>query len=39
MFVGLSDVGKVDVFEYSTGRRISTIQVPGIRCVSSYWRQ
>ncbi|GAB4160891.1 MAG: hypothetical protein Fur0037_27700 [Planctomycetota bacterium] len=39
LFVGLSDVGKVDVFEVATGRRVTSIVVPGVRVVSSYWRQ
>ena len=39
VFVALSDVGKVDVFEFGTGRKIKTIDVPGVSCVSTYWRQ
>lgn len=39
LFVALSDVGKVDVFEISTGTRRATIDAPGVRVVSSYWRQ
>jgi DNA-binding beta-propeller fold protein YncE len=39
IFVALSDVGKVDVLEIETGRKITTIDVPGVRVVSSYWRQ
>jgi hypothetical protein len=39
LFVGLSDVGKVDVIEIETGRRITSIEVPGVRVVTSYWRQ
>jgi DNA-binding beta-propeller fold protein YncE len=39
MFVALSDVGKVDVIEIDTARKILTIDVPGVRCVSHYWRQ
>lgn len=39
LFVALSDVGNVDVFEISTGTRIATISVPGVRVVSDYWRQ
>jgi len=39
LFIGLSDVGKVDVFEVATGRKVTSIDVPGIRIVSSYWRQ
>lgn len=39
MFVGLSDVGKVDIFEVTSGRKVVTLNVPGVRVVSSYWRQ
>lgn len=39
LFIGLSDVGKVDVFEIATGRKVATLEVPGVRCVASYWRQ
>ncbi len=39
LFVALSDVGNVDVFEIGTGTRIATISVPGVRVVSNYWRQ
>ena len=39
LFVALSDVGNVDVFEILTGTRIATIAVPGVRVVSNYWRQ
>jgi len=39
LFVALSDVGKVDVIEVGTGRKVGSISVPGIRCVTSYWRQ
>ena len=39
LFVGLSDVGKVDVFELGTGRHITSIDCPGVRVVGSYWRQ
>ncbi len=39
MFVALSDVGNVDVFEIGTGTRIATIPVPGVRTVTNYWRQ
>ncbi|MBK8098267.1 MAG: hypothetical protein IPK26_14240 [Planctomycetes bacterium] len=39
LFVALSDVGKVDVFEVATGRRVTTIDVPGVRVLASYWRQ
>jgi hypothetical protein len=39
MFIALSDTGKVDVFELSSGTRIATLGVPGVRCVANYWRQ
>ncbi len=39
LFVAMSDVGKVDVFEIGTGTRLASIDVPGVRVVSSYWRQ
>jgi hypothetical protein len=39
LFVALSDVGKVDVLEIETGRKIATVDVPGVRVISSYWRQ
>jgi hypothetical protein len=39
LFIALSDVGKIDVFEISTGTRVATINVPGVRVVSGYWRQ
>lgn len=39
MFVALSDVGNVDVYELQTGTRIGTISIPGVRIVSNYWRQ
>lgn len=39
IFVALSDVGNVDVFELQTGTRVATIPVPGVRVVANYWRQ
>ena len=39
MFVALSDVGKVDVFEIGTGKKIKSIDVPGVSVVTTYWRQ
>ena len=39
LFIALSDVGNVDVFEINTGTRIATISVPGVRVVANYWRQ
>jgi len=39
LFVAVSDAGKVDVMDLATGRRVGTIDVPGLRIVASYWRQ
>jgi hypothetical protein len=39
LFVALSDTGRVDVFELSTGTRIATLSVPGVRVVADYGRQ
>jgi hypothetical protein len=39
LFIALSDVGNVDVFEMQTGTRVATIPVPGVRVVANYWRQ
>jgi hypothetical protein len=39
LFIALSDVGNVDVFEIDTGTRLATISVPGVRVLTSYWRQ
>ncbi len=39
LFVGLADSGKVDVVELDTGKIVRTIPVPGVRVLSSYWRQ
>lgn len=39
LFVGLSDVGKIDVLEISTGNKIASIDRAGVRIVAGYWRQ
>ncbi|MCC6670329.1 MAG: hypothetical protein IT458_04665 [Planctomycetes bacterium] len=39
IFVALRDVGKVDIFEFGTGRKVKTIDVPGVAVVGTYWRQ
>ncbi|HLQ36283.1 MAG TPA: hypothetical protein VK348_00680, partial [Planctomycetota bacterium] len=39
LFIALSDVGKVDVIELQSGRKVASVDVPGVRVVSSYWRQ
>ncbi|MCC7062957.1 MAG: hypothetical protein IT456_09150 [Planctomycetes bacterium] len=39
LFIAMSDVGKVDVFEIQSGLRVATLDVPGVRVVASSWRQ
>ncbi|MEM7202723.1 MAG: hypothetical protein AAF628_20820 [Planctomycetota bacterium] len=39
IFIALRDVGKVDVFEISSGRKLRTIDAPGVRSLGHYWRQ
>ena len=39
LFVALSDRGVIDVFEIASGKKIRTIDAPGVTTVSSYWRQ
>lgn len=39
MFIALGDVGKVDIFEIDSGKKLRSIDIPGVRVVSSYWRQ
>lgn len=39
LFVALSDTGNVDVFELGSGTRIATLDVPGVRVLTHYWRQ
>ncbi|MCB9879675.1 MAG: hypothetical protein H6835_18940 [Planctomycetes bacterium] len=39
LFIALSDVGAVDVFELQSGTRVQTISAPGVRVVANYWRQ
>ncbi len=39
MFIAVQDSGKVDVFEFDSGQRLTSISVPGVRTVTSYWRQ
>ena len=38
MFVALADTGKVDVLEIKTSKVVATIDVPGVRVLSSYWK-
>ncbi|MGE3352061.1 MAG: YncE family protein [Planctomycetota bacterium] len=39
LFAALTDVGKIDVLELNSGLLVTTIDVPGVRVVSNYWRQ
>ena len=39
IFVALADTGKIDCIELDTGRRVRTIDCPGVRTLSHYWRQ
>jgi len=39
LFIALQDVGRVDVFEIDSGQRMASISVPGVRSITSYWRQ
>jgi hypothetical protein len=39
LFIALSDVGAVDVVEIETSTKVASISVPGVRVVSSFWRQ
>jgi hypothetical protein len=39
LFAACIDVGKVDVLEAATGRRIASIDVPGVAVLADYWRQ
>jgi hypothetical protein len=39
LFAALADVGKVDVFEIGSGKRVASIDAPGVQVVASYWRQ
>jgi hypothetical protein len=39
VFVAVADRGVVDVFEIATGRKLSSIDAPGVAVVASYWRQ
>ncbi len=39
LFIALADTGKVDVFDLSSKTKVRTIDVPGVRTLSGYWRQ
>ncbi|MEO0481004.1 MAG: hypothetical protein AAF196_16155 [Planctomycetota bacterium] len=39
LFVALSDVGAVDVFDLDTRVRVASIDVPGVSTLSGYWKQ
>ena len=39
IFIALSDTGKIDVFDLNTEAKITSIDVPGVTMLASYWRQ
>jgi DNA-binding beta-propeller fold protein YncE len=39
LFVAMGDTGKIDIMELDTGKRIKTIDCPGVKVLSGYWRQ
>ncbi|MBK8977941.1 MAG: hypothetical protein IPM29_18700 [Planctomycetes bacterium] len=39
LFVALSDVGAVDVFDLVTRGKVTTISIPGVASLSGYWKQ
>jgi len=39
LLIGLSDVGKIDVLELTTGNKIASIDRSGVRILAGYWRQ
>jgi DNA-binding beta-propeller fold protein YncE len=39
LFVAFGDTGTVDVVEMDTGKRVKTLDVPGVGSLSYYWRQ
>lgn len=39
LFVALSDVGAVDIFDLDTRVRVATIDIPGVSTLSGYWKQ
>lgn len=39
LFVALADTGRVDVIELASGRRMRTLETPGVTCLAHYWRQ
>ena len=39
LFIALGDVAAVDVFDLATRSRVRTIPIPGVKSLSSYWKQ
>jgi hypothetical protein len=39
LFVALGDVGKIDVIDVVARIRVTTLDVPGVSLLSTYWRQ
>ena len=39
LFIALSDVGAVDVFDLDTRTKVTTISIPGVTALSNYWKQ
>ncbi|MBI5852163.1 MAG: Ig-like domain-containing protein [Planctomycetes bacterium] len=39
LFVALSDTGKIDVFDLVAHIKVTTIDMPGVALLSTYWRQ
>lgn len=39
LFVALNDVGKIDVIDVIARIRVTTLDVPGVSMLSTYWRQ
>ena len=39
LFAACGDSGKVDAFELASGRKIATVDAPGVSALGHYWRQ
>ncbi|MEM7205310.1 MAG: hypothetical protein AAF628_33955 [Planctomycetota bacterium] len=39
LFVALADVGQVDVFDIGSGKKVTSIDAPGVQVIGTYWRQ